>query len=170
MSDEASETNGTTNGAAATTNGAAAPSPRGKAPRPQDMPKRRRAARAPRVKAAPVADVPELDELKGDDHEGAELVDGGEALPEPIGVPFEPAAGAGSQRVTRVRWSATIHVNLWAELVVYCEAHHYPISTVIEHALARFLLIRGIQVPGVFDDPELRALLAIAPAGASPQR
>lgn len=174
-----SETNGALNGA--TANGtashvlAARPSGVGRAPKPEDMPKRRSAPRARKPRpvvveqpeelgAAAAAELDDADELDGE----ADAIDSATAA---TAIPMlRERSGGTDRRLPRVKYGATFHAHVWAELVVYCETHDYPIATVLEHAIVRFLMLRGISVPGVWDDPELRALLAVGRAGAEQPR
>lgn len=165
MSDQQTTTGETVTNGVASDAPSAAPSRVGRAPRAEDMPKRRRTPRTPkpRPSAAPVeaapADVDELDVDDQDDDE--EPVEAGRAQPFPV-----TSTGGSERRVPRVKYGATFHPHVWAELVVYCETHDYSIATVLEHAAVRFLMLRGVKVPGIWDDPELHALLSVGRGAA----
>lgn len=159
MSDQQTTTGETVINGAASDAPSAAPSRLGRAPRAEDMPKRRRTPRTPkpRPSAAPVEAAADVDELDGDDlDDDEEHVEAAPAQPFPA-----PSTGGSERRVPRVKYGATFHPHVWAELVVYCETHDYSIATVLEHAAVRFLMLRGVKVPGIWDDPELHALLSI---------
>jgi hypothetical protein len=157
----------------------AKPSGVGRAPKPEDMPRRARKGRAVRspmrvevLEAEPApepAAEPDAD-ASAVEASGVELeldaVDIVEADTSAI-----PTSGRKpGERSTRVKFSSTFHPNVYAELIVFCETHEYPIATVLEHALVRFLLLRGVKVQGIWDDPELLELLGVAPAVGAQRR
>lgn len=80
------------------------------------------------------------------------------------------APPAHSRRAPRTKLSISLSPAVYAEMVLMADRCDVSYGQLVEAALARFFLIRGIRLEGLWDDPELVAALAAAHAAGAPQR